>query len=68
MRFILGLGNDGILREYQWRANEDKNKGVLKEKSIEDAVSSGDGKYFALLSQDQTEISLYQYETCAIIH
>lgn len=49
---ILALGNDGILREFEWRAVNDISTGFLKEDIIEDAVATGDGKYFAILSKE----------------
>ena len=52
MKYVLALGNDGILREYQWSADRNQNLGYLKEANIENAVSTGNGKYFALLSNE----------------
>ena len=62
MQLLLALGNDGILREYDWRGINDISTGFLKEEVIEDAVATGDGKYFATLSKGQTEINLYSYQ------
>ena len=36
MQLLLALGNDGILREYDWRGINDISTGFLKEEVIED--------------------------------
>lgn len=50
MKFILALGSDGILREYQWGGEKHLSHGYIMERNMENVVSSGDGKYFAILS------------------
>ena len=36
----------------------------IEESEIQDAVSTGDGRFFALLSKNQTTLSIYSYENC----